>query len=120
MKLEKQLLPRQHFDQTEARLHAATAAYDLAVQSVQNLRAQIPQYRAAVELAEKKLRDAVIRAPFKGQVKERLVAPGQYLKVQTPVAVIVSIDPLRVRLKIPELMAGWIGSGERKHCHVQA
>jgi multidrug efflux pump subunit AcrA (membrane-fusion protein) len=120
MLLEKQLLPRQDFDQTEARLHAATAAYDLAVQSVQNLRAQLPQYRAAVELAEKKLRDAVIRAPFKGQVKERVVAPGQYLKVQTPVMIIVSVDPLRVRLKIPEMMAAWIRSGEAIQVSVEA
>jgi RND family efflux transporter MFP subunit len=120
MLLEKQLLPRQEFDQTEARMHAATAAYDLAIQSVQNLRAQLPQYRAAVELAEKKLRDAVIRAPFKGQVKERVVAPGQYLKVQTPVVVIVNIDPLRVRLKIPEMMAGWIRAGEGIHVSVEA
>ena len=110
--LEKQLVPRQDFDQTDARLNSARAAYDLAVQTVQNLRAQLPQYRAAVELAEKKLQDAVIRAPFKGEVKERVVAPGQYLKVQTPVMVIVSVDPLRVRLKIPETMAGWIQTGD--------
>ena len=118
--LEKKLLPRQDFDQTEARVQAGRAAYDLAVQSVQNLRAQLPQYRAAVELAEKKLRDAVIRAPFKGQVKDRVVAPGQYLKVQTPVTVIVSVDPLRVRLKIPETMAGWIQVGDRITVSVEA
>ncbi|PYS30260.1 MAG: hypothetical protein DMG11_05820 [Acidobacteria bacterium] len=118
--LDKQLLPRQDFDQTEARMHSARAAHDLAVQSVQNLRAQLPQYRASVELAEKKLRDAVIRAPFKGQVKERVVAPGQYLKVQTPVIVIVSVDPLRVRLKIPETMAGWIRTGDRIQVSVEA
>src|SRR5438552_19084368 len=74
--LEKRLIPRQDFDQIDARVHSAGAAYALAVQSVQNLRAQLPQYRASVELAEKKLRDAVIRAPFKGQVKERVVSPG--------------------------------------------
>jgi RND family efflux transporter MFP subunit len=118
--LDKQLLPRQDFDQTEARMNSARAAHDLAVQSVQNLRAQLPQYRAAVELAEKKLRDAVIRAPFKGQVKERVVAPGQYLKVQTPVMVIVSVDPLRVRLKIPEMMAGWIRIGDGIRVSVDA
>jgi len=118
--LEKKLLPRQDFDQTEARVQAARAAYDLAMQSVQNLRAQLPQYRAAFELAEKKLRDAVIRAPFKGQVKDRVVAPGQYLKVQTPVTVIVSVDPLRVRLKIPETMAGWIQVGDRITVSVEA
>src|SRR5207237_7726294 len=84
------------------------------------LRAQLPQYKAAVELAEKKLRDAVIRAPFKGQIKERVVSPGQYLKVQTPVMVIVSMDPLRVRLKIPETMAGWIQIGDRIQVSVEA
>jgi len=118
--LQKQLLPRQEFDQTEARVSAARAAYDLAVQSVQNLRAQVPQYKASLELAEKKLRDAVIRAPFKGQVKERVVSPGQYLKVQTSVMVIVSMDPLRVRLKIPETMAGWIQLGDRIQVSVEA
>src|SRR5213593_537825 len=118
--LEKGLVPRQDFDQTEARVSAARAAYDLAVQSVQNLRAQLPQYRAAVELAEKKLRDAVIRAPFTGQVKERVVSPGQYLKVQTPVVVIVSMDPLRVRLKIPETMAGWVRIANRIQVSVDA
>src|SRR5437016_10968999 len=118
--LEKRLIPRQDFDQIDARVHSARAAYDLAVQSVQNLRAQLPQYKASVELAEKKLRDAVIRAPFKGQVKERVVAPGQYLKVQTPVMVIVSMDPLRVRLKIPETMAGWIQTGDRIQVSVEA
>jgi membrane fusion protein (multidrug efflux system) len=118
--LQKLLLPRQEFDQIEARLNSSKAAYDLAVQSVQNLRAQLPQYRASVELAEKKLRDAVIRAPFKGQVKERVVSPGQYLKVQTPVMVIVSMDPLRVRLKIPETMAGWIQVGDRIQVSVDA
>src|SRR6516164_4412064 len=56
MLYEKRLLPRQDFEQTEARMHAARATYDLALQSVQNLRAQLPQYKAAVELAEKKLR----------------------------------------------------------------
>src|SRR5206468_12395086 len=118
--LEKKLIPRQDFDQTDARAHAARAAYDLAIQSVRNLRAQLSQYKAAAELAEKKLRDAVIRAPFKGQVKERVVSPGQYLKVQTPVMVIVSVDPLRVRLKIPETMAGWIKVGDRIQVSVDA
>src|SRR5207244_8327983 len=111
--LDKRLIPRQDFDQIDARVHSARAAYDLAVQSVQNLRAQLPQYKASVELAEKKLRDAVIREPFKGQVKERVVAPGQYLKVQTPVIVIVSVEALRVRLKLRETMGGWNRSGGR-------
>jgi len=118
--LDKQVLPKQDFDETEAKMSSARAAYDLAVQSVQNLRAQLPQYKAAVDLAEKKIRDAEIRAPFKGQIKERLVGPGQYLRVQTPVVVIVSVDPLRMRLKIPEKMTEWIKVGNRIAVSVDA
>jgi len=118
--LDKQVLPKQDFDGTEAKMNAARAAYDLAVQNVQNLRAQLPQYKAAVDLAEKKVRDAEIRAPFKGQIKERLVGPGQYLRVQTPVVVIVSVDPLRMRLKIPEKMTEWIKAGDRIAVSVDA
>jgi RND family efflux transporter MFP subunit len=118
--LEKQLVPEQDVEQGEARLNSAKAAYDLAVQTVQNLRAQLPQYRATMELAEKKLRDAVIRAPFKGEIKERVVAPGQYVKVQTPVMGIVDIDPLRVRLKIPEKMTEWVHVGDSVNVSVEA
>jgi RND family efflux transporter MFP subunit len=118
--LEKQLVPAQDVEQAEARLNSAKAAYDLSIQTVQNLRAQLPQYRAAMELAEKKLRDAVIRAPFKGEVKERVVAPGQYVKVQTPVMGIVDIDPLRVRLKIPEKMSDVVRVGDTVSVSVEA
>jgi RND family efflux transporter MFP subunit len=118
--LEKQLVPEQDVEQAEGRLNSAKAAYDLAIQIVQNLRAQLPQYRASMELAEKKLRDAVIRAPFKGEVKERVVAPGQYVKVQTPVMGIVDIDPIRVRLKIPEKMSELVRAGDTVNVSVEA
>jgi RND family efflux transporter MFP subunit len=62
----------------------------------------------------------VIRAPFGGQVKDRMVTAGQYLKVQSPVMVIVNTDPLRVRLKVPEKMAGWIAVGQPVTVAVEA
>ena len=49
------------------------------------------QRRATLRLAEKKLADTMIRAPFAGEVKERMVTQGQYLRVQTPVMVIVAL-----------------------------
>ena len=88
------LLSRGTYDEVEASYKSAKAAYDMARQSVENLRAELQQKRASLQLAQKKLGDAVIRAPFTGQVKERLVTQGQYLKVQAPVMVIVNIDPL--------------------------
>jgi RND family efflux transporter MFP subunit len=114
------LIARGTFDEAEARYNGARAAYDMAVQNVQNLEAQAAQRSASVALAGKKLRDSVIRAPFAGQVRQRMVSPGQYVKVQTPVMLVVDNDPVRVKLKVPEKMAGWVAVGQAVDVHVEA
>ena len=117
---EQGLLPKQNFDEAESRHNAARATYDLSVQTVQNLRAQLAQSKAATSLAQKKVGDSMIRAPFAGQIKERSVTQGQYLKVQTPVMVIVNVDPMRVRLRVPEKMAAWVKTGQEVSVSVEA
>jgi membrane fusion protein (multidrug efflux system) len=114
------LIARGAFDEAQARFDAAGAGYDMALQNVRTLQAEAAQRSASVALAEKKLGDAVIRAPFAGQVRERLVSPGQYVKVQTPAMIVVDSDPLRVRLKVPERMAGWIAVGQPVTVQVEA
>jgi len=114
------LIPKGTLDEAEAKFHSARAAYDMSLQSVENLRAELRQRKATYALAEKKLGDSVIRAPFPGQVKERSVVTGQYLRVQTPVMVIVRVDPLRVRLKVPEKVAAWISIGQAVRVEVEA
>ncbi|MGA9772518.1 MAG: efflux RND transporter periplasmic adaptor subunit [Blastocatellia bacterium] len=117
---EQGLVPRQSFDEAESRYNAARAAYDLSVQGIENLKAQLAQSRASTALAQKKVNDSIIRAPFAGQIKERTVTQGQYLKVQTPVMIIVSVDPLRMRLKVPEKMAAWVHTGQEVTVSVEA
>jgi RND family efflux transporter MFP subunit len=114
------LVSRGAFDEAEAHYNAVRAAYDMALQNVRTLQAQAAQRSASVALAQKKLGDTVIRAPFTGQVKERMVSPGQYVKVQTPAMVLVDNDPLRVRLKVPERMAGWVAMGQPVTVQVEA
>jgi len=114
------LISRGAFDEAEARYRSSRAAYDLALQEVADLRAELGQRQAGYALAEKKLADAVIRAPFAGSVKERLVAPGQYLRVEAPVMVVVSTDPLRVRLRVPEKVASWVAVGQEVAVEVEA
>src|SRR5438093_6748347 len=118
--LSEGLIAQGDFDAAEARYKSARAAYDMAVKGVETLRAQLSQRRSALAVANKKRSDAVIRAPFGGRVKERMVTAGQYLKVQSPVMVIVNTDPLRVRLKVPEKMAGWIAVGQPVTVAVEA
>jgi len=114
------LLSRGDFDEAQARAKAAEAAYQMARHNVENLRAQVAQRSASLAFARKKLSDTVVRAPFAGQVKQRLVTTGQYVKVQTPVMVVVDADPLRVRLQVPERMAAWVAVGQPVSVHVEA
>lgn len=114
------LIAQGTFDEAESRYISARAGHDVAIQGVETLRAQLAQHRSAVAVASKKRGDAVIRAPFGGHVKDRMVTAGQYLKVQSPVMVIVNTDPLRVRLKVPEKMAGWIAVGQPVTVTVEA
>lgn len=117
------VVSRQTFDEDEANYNAAKAAYDLALQDVTNMQAAIKQDEATLDLARKKLRDTSIRAPFDGFIKERDVTVGQYLKAQatpTPAMGIVNIDPMRVRLKVPEKMAAWVLVGQPIQVTVEA
>jgi RND family efflux transporter MFP subunit len=99
-------------DEAESRYKSARANYDSALQTVQSLKAQIKQYRVALQLARKKLEDTDLRAPFDGAVKERLVSLGQYLKVQTPVISLVQTNPLKVRADVPEKAVTSIRAGQ--------
>jgi RND family efflux transporter MFP subunit len=114
------LVPQQQFDEAVSRLHSAKASYDLSLQEVERLKALLLSSEASEQLAEKKLTDATIRAPYHGSVKTRDVHPGEYLKVQSPVLVLVRTDRLRARLAVPERWAGWVKDGVVVDLHVEA
>src|SRR5215475_8709341 len=118
--LETGVVPRQQYDEAEARYKAAKATYDLAAQQVENMRASMQQTQVSLNLANKRLRDTQIRAPFAGHVKAREVTVGQYLKVPAPVMTIVNIDPLRARLSVPEKMSPWVRVGREVKLSLEA
>ncbi|MEO7651903.1 MAG: efflux RND transporter periplasmic adaptor subunit, partial [Bryobacteraceae bacterium] len=61
-----------------------------------------------------------IRSPFRAHVKERLVNVGQYVKANTPVFTLVKIDPIRMKIEVPERMAPWIRTGQSAEVVVEA
>ena len=99
-------------DQAQARFRAQQAAYDSTVYATRNLVQEVERFKAVLELQRKKLRDTSVRAPFNGSVKERTVNVGQYVRVNTPLFTLVKVDPLRLKLEVPERMAPWIKNGQ--------
>lgn len=114
------LISQQQFDEAASRFQSTQASYDLALQEVERLKALLISGEASEHLAEKKLTDATIRAPYPGSVMSRAVHPGEYLKVQSPVMVLVRTDRLRARLAVPERWAGWVKDGALVDLHVEA
>jgi len=105
------LLAGAEVEATRTKLKVAEAAYESAIETVRSLKASLQDRRAAYELAQKKLNDAVIRAPIAGAVSERLVQPGEFIKEDTPVITLVQMDPLKVSTAAQEKYAGVIKPG---------
>ena len=114
------LISQQQLDETASRYQSAQASYNVALQEVDRLKALLVSNEASEQLAEKKVRDATIRAPFPGAIKTRNVHPGEYLRVQSPVMVLVRTDRLRARLAVPERWAGWVRDGALVEIQVEA
>ena len=91
---------------TEEEFATTRSAHELAV--------------AERELAAIRLEDTIIRAPFDGQITERLVVPGQHVNPSEPVFALVDFDPLRVRIHLPEAVARRVSAGDRVQLDVEA
>src|SRR5262245_53707165 len=117
---KRQLIPRQALDDADATLRAKQAAYESALQNSRNLSADIDASNAMLQLADRQLRDATIRAPFDGYVQKRLVSLGEFVKSQAPVMELVRVDTLKAIGEIPEKMAPWVQVGQQVELSVDA
>ena len=116
----KNLLPAQELERAETELQTARATHRAAIASARNLLAEVTAREATLNRATRDLQDAIIRAPFDGVVAERLVSPGQFVRVQTPVMRIVRLHPLRLTAEVPERFAPAIRVGHKVSLLVDA
>jgi len=105
------LLSQADLDAAETRVKVTEANHQSALEAVQSLKATLQERRHAVELAEKKLNDTDIRASVAGQVAEKMVQQGEFIRENTPVVSIVQMNPLKVRTAIQERYAGIVRAG---------
>jgi RND family efflux transporter MFP subunit len=114
------LLTRADRDTAETRLKVGEANYQAALDTVHSLKASLQDRRASYDLAQKKLADAVIKAPVAGSISERLVQPGEFIRENTPVATIVQMSPLKLKTAIQEKNASLITPGQAVEFDVEA
>lgn len=112
--------PKSDLDQAQARFQSAQAAYDQTLNQTRNLVQEIERYKASLDLQRKKLRDTTVRAPFAAFVKDRQAVVGAYVRANSPLFTLVKIDPIRLRVEVPERMAPWVKLGQRAEVIIEA
>lgn len=82
-----------------------------AVAQLEALKEQLKAAQARLEVAQRNLERTVIRAPVGGQVEQRNIDVGDYVKSGTPVFQLATRDLLRVQIPFPETLAAQLRSG---------
>lgn len=93
--LERQLLPKQTYDDVDARYQAAVAQLDLA-------RAQFEQAKSRLDELRINLSNTVISSPVDGFVAKRFLDPGASVSPNAPVAQLVDIRSVRMVANLVE------------------
>lgn len=104
-------ISRERFEEAERGMQARQAAYDAMRDEMRTQLASLRALRAEVQLAEKRVKDATIVAPFDGAVAVKHVSPGQYIKENVPVLTIMKTSPLRLRVEVPESAVAEVSVG---------
>lgn len=104
-------ISQERYTETEKTFRSRQAAFEAARDEMRTQLAAVEGLRADLKLAEKRLGDTVIRAPFNGAVTQKSISPGQYVKDNTTVLTIVKTDPLRLRVEVPEAATAAVKPG---------
>lgn len=125
-----QVLVRLNARQADAELEAARARRDrIALQfdslehlhqrgaatnkEYQDIRSEVTEAEAQLRLAEIRLDQHTIRAPFDGQVGLRQQSVGAWIRAGDPLTTLIATDPIEVRFQLPEQALAEIAAEQR-------
>jgi RND family efflux transporter MFP subunit len=118
--LDQKVVSKSEWEQRRTQVEAARQQYKVAVNGAEQSYRSLQAARARVALANKSMADTSVRAPFAGLVAERAVSVGDYVTKGARVATVVSIDPLRVELTVPEQAIAQVKVGQPVRLTVDA
>jgi RND family efflux transporter MFP subunit len=82
-----------------------------AIAQLKALQEQLKGAQARLAMAQRNLERTVVRAPVGGQVEQRSIDAGDYVKAGTPVFQLATRDLLRVQIPFPETLATRLRTG---------
>ena len=109
---QQELIARSQLDAAVAALQVAEGRYQDAVEEVRNRQGVLAQRRSELELARQQLSDTALVSPIEGAVSQRQASVGEFLAPGAPVATLVRLHPLRLRVAVPEREAASVRIGQ--------
>jgi RND family efflux transporter MFP subunit len=113
---ERKSLPPNDFKKVEAGYKAARERYEMAKEGTR--KEDVTAARAAAEVAQaqvdesrKRLNETRLLAPIDGFIAMRRIDAGETVGGGTPVISVMRIDPVKVRVGIPEAEIGKVRAG---------
>jgi RND family efflux transporter MFP subunit len=110
--VDKKLIGRAEFEANHASFLRAESDVQRAREEIYGRLALLEQRKAELGLARQQLADTTIRSPLAGVVQLRSASAGEFLAEGAPLATIVRIDPLRLRVAVPERDAAKVALGQ--------
>jgi membrane fusion protein, multidrug efflux system len=110
---QRQLLPQQTLDDSEAKYQSAQASLDLA-------RAQNNQSQSRLDELRINLQNTIITSPVNGFVARRTADPGAFVSANAPIVDVVDIVHVRLVANIVEKDLKQIGVGDSARVEVDA
>jgi RND family efflux transporter MFP subunit len=107
-------------DQLRERYNLAIHQAEQNYAAVANAKAAVDAAQSQVGLAKRNLEYAIVIAPISGVISERTANLGEYVSPQQKVATIVNLNPVRVRIDIPEQAIPRVHVGESVSVRVSA
>lgn len=108
---QQELIARAQLDSAEAALQVSEGRYQDAIEEVRNRQAVIAQRRSELDMARQQLADTVIVSPLDGGVSLKQASVGEYLSAGAPIATLVRVHPLRLRVPVPEREGAGVRTG---------
>jgi multidrug efflux pump subunit AcrA (membrane-fusion protein) len=114
--VERKSLPPNDFQKIEAAYNASKERYEMALEGtrkedIATAAAQAHAADAQASEESKRLSDTRLLAPISGNISMRKVDPGQTVAAGTAVFSIVELNPVKVRVGVPEAEIGKVHQG---------
>jgi membrane fusion protein, multidrug efflux system len=104
---------QEELDQAVAAEGAAEARHAAAINAVLEKIAQINVRASELKVAQQRLSDTVIHAPFDGLVQERHMSHGSFVQLGDPIATLVRTGVVRFHGTMPERHAHRLALGQK-------